>query len=72
MAGGGREGRGRLDPQPDLSPLGPPGAVAYQEGAIAGGGRGRRDGRSEGEGRRGTGRTREREKKYFFIYVDPI
>lgn len=62
------EGRGRLDPLPDLSPLGPPGAIAYQEGAIAGGGRGRRDGRRRGRGGvalRGQGR----EKKNTFLFV---
>lgn len=64
------EGRGRLDPLPDLSPLGPPGAIAYQEGAIAGGGRGRRDGQRRGRGGvalRGQGR----EKKILFYLCGP-
>lgn len=67
---GGRRRRGRLDPQPDLSPLGPPGAIAYQEGAIAGGGRGRRDGRRRGRGGVALG-GQGREKKILFYLCGP-
>uniref|UniRef100_A0A0D3F9C6 Uncharacterized protein n=1 Tax=Oryza barthii TaxID=65489 RepID=A0A0D3F9C6_9ORYZ len=50
---GGRRRRGRLDPQSDPLLPGPPSAVAYRAGVVAGGGRGRCGGsRRKGEAQR--------------------